>query len=331
MYTFVIPDPTQFPSGGNIYNQHLLKALGEQARWLSWEQLQPSIAHTHCLFDTLYLAHLQNATFDLQNHTLIVHHLHSLDLPEPAATTYFLSQEKPILERFGGFLTSSTFTATYLQQRGLDRAFKLVLPPALTIPVEWSPRDSTSLRALVIANLIPRKGIIELLQGLKIAQPDRTRFQLQIVGSMGLDTNYATACQRLVESDVYLRQVVHFAGALSPKEVQESYRNTNVLVSPAFMETFGMAIQEARAFGLPILAYDGGNAGFHVEKEQNGLLFQDHRSLAEQLRDWSVDLPDFQKYLARAERLAQAAPVSNWTTRAQYFLEQMQNYVGNRI
>jgi glycosyltransferase involved in cell wall biosynthesis len=51
------------------------------------------------------------------------------------------------------------------------------------------------------------------------------------------------------------------------------YRQASVLVSAARMETYGMALQEARRYGLPILAHDGGNTRNHFEDGKNGHLY----------------------------------------------------------
>ena len=51
---------------------------------------------------------------------------------------------------------------------------------------------------------------------------------------------------------------IHFAGSLSREQVQEKLQTATLYLSTSSMETFGMALQEAKAFGLPILALKAG-------------------------------------------------------------------------
>ena len=41
------------------------------------------------------------------------------------------------------------------------------------------------------------------------------------------------------------------------------------------METFGMALQEARTYQLPILTLEGGNSAHHLTSGQTGYVFSD--------------------------------------------------------
>ncbi len=73
---------------------------------------------------------------------------------------------------------------------------------------------------------------------------------------------------------------VRFLGQLGGKAVAATLGASDVLVWPALREAYGMAILEALALGLPVVACDEGGVSDLVEHEGNGLLAND-RSAAE--------------------------------------------------
>jgi glycosyltransferase involved in cell wall biosynthesis len=65
-----------------------------------------------------------------------------------------------------------------------------------------------------------------------------------------------------------------FLGERSPADVAEFYRAGDMFVWPALEEAYGMAILEALAAGLPVVACDEGGVADLVEHDVNGLLAQ---------------------------------------------------------
>ena len=62
------------------------------------------------------------------------------------------------------------------------------------------------------------------------------------------------------------------AGALGPDDLAELYSCADLLVWPAVNEAFGMALLEARAAGLPVIAGDQGAVATVVEHGRSGLV-----------------------------------------------------------
>jgi glycosyltransferase involved in cell wall biosynthesis len=88
------------------------------------------------------------------------------------------------------------------------------------------------------------------------------------------------------------------------------------------METFGMAIFEARAHGLPVLALDGGNAARHFADGENGIRCASAAELARTL----VELANDELRMRELFRRAQATRVSSdygWTEAARRFLAEL--------
>jgi glycosyltransferase involved in cell wall biosynthesis len=58
------------------------------------------------------------------------------------------------------------------------------------------------------------------------------------------------------------------------------YREANLFVSASTMETYGISLQEARHFGLPMLVVAGGNSGNHLRPGVTGSVYADPSALA---------------------------------------------------
>jgi glycosyltransferase involved in cell wall biosynthesis len=86
------------------------------------------------------------------------------------------------------------------------------------------------------------------------------------------------------------------------------------------METFGIALQEARALGLPILALRRGNAEEHVEPGKNGFLVDSLDELAERFLALSRDANELAALVARARA---AAGAESWDEVVERFLPEL--------
>jgi glycosyltransferase involved in cell wall biosynthesis len=92
-----------------------------------------------------------------------------------------------------------------------------------------------------------------------------------------------------------------------------------LLVSGAGMETFGMALQEGGAHGLPILAMDGGYSRHHFTDGENGLLFKSTDGLARALVTLVRDESMMRGLFDRAQRSPREA--SSWKDAAETLVE----------
>lgn len=302
---FVVPPPASFHSGGNLYNAFLIKALEEEgvACFLT-EPERPITGKKGTVFwDSLFLDRLEYLDPSARN-WLVVHHLESL-YPPPgiSGTLCFEQKERPLLEHFDGFLVSSPFTAAYLREKKLGDRDILVIEPALVFEPETPKRHVKSIRALMVANLQERKGIFPFLEALAVHEPGFD-FSLTIVGSAAMEPGYAKKCMDLMKSDPGLSGKVLYAGAKTPQEIRTLYLQANLFISTAFMETYGMALQEAAATGLPLLVRKGGHAGNHVMESQNGLVFETIPQLVQELNVLANDLKKLSWLAENAARFA---------------------------
>jgi glycosyltransferase involved in cell wall biosynthesis len=131
-------------------------------------------------------------------------------------------------------------------------------------------REGGPLRLLFLANVLPHKGLQELLHVL--ARWDRREWLLSVAGDLGTDPPYVRRIRRMIEQSEILRERVRLLGALTGGELTACIRNSHVLALPFSVEGFGMVFPEAMAFGLPAIACARGGSGEMVVHGENGFL-----------------------------------------------------------
>ncbi len=290
---FIIPDYTQFTSGGNLYNQELITAMQQHSartiRLWTFEEIDQqikNIAKGLFIVDTLFLEEMKDILTlkkKGQEFYLLVHHLESLYPPKGhSSKEWFTEKEKPLLLQYDGFIVTSAYTANYLRRHRMSKPI-VVIPPALSfIPKRIPIRKPKPIKALIAANVIERKGILPLLKTLQHELIDPTNFSLDIAGDLTMEKDYANACLELVQN-TSLQTYCRFIGALSPEAIQEKYKEANLLIATSLFETYGMTLQEAVAWKLPILAIRGGNTAYHIQNGLNGYLFDNINDLVVRL------------------------------------------------
>jgi glycosyltransferase involved in cell wall biosynthesis len=141
----------------------------------------------------------------------------------------------------------------------------MVVEPALSFSAQHTQACNFPLKALMVANVVERKGILAFLQALGQQTQKNDEFIVNIIGRTDMETAYYEACQDAVETS-QLRGKVKFLGEMSHENALKQYAQHHLFISAAQMETFGMAIQEAKSYGLPLLLCKGGNAEQHLTK-----------------------------------------------------------------
>lgn len=147
---------------------------------------------------------------------------------------------------------------------GRDRLAGAVLP---TLPghEDIRTRARGPLQAAFVANVISRKRLLELLEGLA-AVPGWT---LTVAGREDPEPDYAARARRRA-SLPDLAGRVRFAGVLGPAALAGLLRESTLLAVPSTHEGFGIVYLEGFAFGLPALAAASGGAAEIVNDGETG-------------------------------------------------------------
>jgi glycosyltransferase involved in cell wall biosynthesis len=225
------------------------------------------------------------------------------------------------LRRADVLIAASDHLAEQLVGAGFARSRIRVVPPGRDVaappkgPVQ-DLRDGRRAAFLTVANWLPRKGILELLEAFARLPADAAT--LHLAGDESADARYAARVRsRLTEADLTGRVVAH--GPLSREHVAGLYQAADAFVLPAVREPYGTVWGEAMAFGLPVVGWRAGNLPYLAQDEREGLLLQpgDVAALSQALLRLALD-PDVQARLgAAAKRRALARPT--WEASAARF------------
>jgi glycosyltransferase involved in cell wall biosynthesis len=130
-------------------------------------------------------------------------------------------------------------------------------------------RDGRLSAVLCVANWLPRKGVLELLEA--VARLPNEVATLHLVGDPSTPGPYTGRVrERLERPDLRDRVVVH--GLISPAAVRNMYRAADIFALPSFEEPYGTVWGEAMAAGLPVVGFRAGNLPFLVDHGIEGLI-----------------------------------------------------------
>lgn len=218
-------------------------------------------------------------------------------------------------------MVASEALADQLADAGVSRAkLRVVLPGrdgagSPRIPI-GDLRHGRRAACLCVANWLPHKGILDLLDAFARLPPDAAT--LHLVGDPDADSRYAAGVrERLAQPDLADRVVAH--GRVDPALVPAYYAAADLFVLPSLKETYGTVYAEAMTAGLPVVGYRAGNLPHLATDGHEGLMAEpgDITGLAEALRRLTED-SGLREQLATAA-LARAERFPTWDDSAGVF------------
>ena len=175
-------------------------------------------------------------------------------------------------------------------------------------------RQGARAAALCVANWLPNKGILELLDAAAALPAGLLR--LHFAGDERTHTAYG---QRVIHriGDLPDRVVRH--GSCNDAEVGRLYRSADMFVLPSWWETYGTVYAEAMDVGLPVIGWRRGNLPYLVDDGKQGIVITpgDIPALSSALRRLAEDEPERRQMGAAAARRAQDLPT--WEQSARQF------------
>jgi glycosyltransferase involved in cell wall biosynthesis len=197
------------------------------------------------------------------------------------------------------------------------------LAPAVVVPPGRDQKTGTKVSdlrggataaALCVANWLPNKGILELLDAVATLPPGLLR--LHLAGNERTDTAYGqNVIRRLgVLSDRVVRH-----GPCEDAEIGNLYRSADLFVLASHWETYGTAFAEALDAGLPVIGLSSGNLSQLIKDGEEGIVVEpgDADALAAALRRLAQDEHERRRMGAAAARRALTLPT--WEQSAQQF------------
>ncbi len=329
-HCFVVPALNGPVTGGTLYNRELVAALAGAARSialgeLGFAELRRSLSEPPRVWvDSLYmdvLPELKRAAACPVG--LVLHYLPTMVRLGRAARASELSAfEQSALRAADLFLVTSGFMREALEPLvATPKPILVVAPGCRAQRAPAAPQPSLGLRALLVGNVVPGKGIEPFLAGLALSLAKDDQLCLSIIGSLEADPGYAERCQRLVSESPALAKRVTWRGALTPEQALSELAEAELLLSASAMESYGMALAEARVSGVPILARAGGNVASHVAVSAGGELVASTTELVRACLELARAPVKLRERIASARLRAPAA--RSWSEAAREFVIQV--------
>jgi len=165
-----------------------------------------------------------------------------------------------------------------------------VIENAADIPSDVSPhRDGACCQFALLAKMDEWKGIDDLLAACAILRGDGLTFRVVMAGPAGSAGDDASLNTKIKQLD--LAGTVSYVGPLHGKAKTDLLRESHVYVQPSHHEGMPLAILEAMAHALPIVATRVGAVPEILEDGQEGILVSPRRPsmLADAMRRLIVD------------------------------------------
>jgi glycosyltransferase involved in cell wall biosynthesis len=277
---FAVPGDLETPTGGYVYDRHIVAELGALGRRIEVCDLgagfpNPSgetraAAHARLaalpdgrmvVIDGLALGVLPDMAEMLhRSHRLValVHHPLALEsgLSEGAADALRKSEREALSFAHGVIVTSESTARVVAADYGVPEDRITVVRPG-TERVEIGRRDDSgaSVKLLAVGSVIPRKGYDVLVAALA-ALADRP-WNLIIAGDRDRDGATAQAIVDQIRRSK-LTDRVALVGAVSKERLAKLYAEADLFVLPSRFEGYGMAYTEAIAYGVPVIGTTAG-------------------------------------------------------------------------
>lgn len=227
------------------------------------------------------------------------------------------AKERAVLRAVPAVVATSDWAVRRLvSHHGLAPERVHVAAPGADIAPLASGTDGVS-RLLCVAAVTPRKGQHRLVQALAAAAD--LPWTCTCVGGLGQDPEYVAHLRALIEENG-LKDRIHLVGPQAGAELDASYNSADLMVLTSYAETYGMAVTEALARGIPVLATDVGGVPEAVGRAPDGgvpgILVppEDPAALAAELRGWFGEA-DVRRRLKAAARRRRSA-LDGWATTA---------------
>ncbi|MFF4655372.1 glycosyltransferase family 4 protein [Streptomyces sp. NPDC001381] len=237
---------------------------------------------------------------------------------EPLVAADLDARERTVLRAVPAVIATSDWAVRRLvSHHGLAPEKVHCAAPGADIAPLASGTDGVS-RLLCVAAVTPRKGQHRLVEAL--AAVTDLRWSCVCVGGLGQDPEYVAHLRGLIR-DYGLEDRLELAGPKTGAELDAAYASADLMVLTSYAETYGMAVTEALARGIPVLATDVGGLPEAVGRAPDGgmpgILVppENPAALAAELRGWFGEA-DVRRRLKAAARSRRAA-LNGWASTAQ--------------
>lgn len=174
-------------------------------------------------------------------------------------------------------------TATIIPSPYIKDMFGALLPKSKFVYVplgvkKAAVKDQMPIKQFDVINLLyvgtieRRKGLMYLIESLKLISTGNTAYKCHIVGKVFEEDYKAELDKKIVE--YHLTDNVIFHGRLSNEDLDAVYSNSTMFVFPSMLEGYGMVLLEAMSYSLPMVAFDNSAMPYTVKTGKTGILVE---------------------------------------------------------
>ena len=272
--TFVVPGRLDAPTGGSVYDRRMVDALRRHHRPVDVVELDASFPHPTAaaldqaaqvlaavpagaivVIDGLALGAMPAIAEREASRIRIVALVH-LPLAEEVGLDHdtasrLRTSERRALGAASMVVVTGRATLDLLAPYGVPADRILLVEPGTDHAPVARGSGARDVQLLSVATISPGKGHEVLVQALA-AVPNR---QWRLVCAGSLSRHPATVARvRLAVHDHGFEDCVSLVGELEGVGLAESYDRADLFVLPTLRETYGLAVAEALARGLPVVS-----------------------------------------------------------------------------
>ncbi|WP_431279235.1 glycosyltransferase family 4 protein [Leifsonia poae] len=291
---FVVPDMidvSERVSGGNVYDQRVrdgLRATGWDVRMVlvpdnGYGQTATALLHLPedalVLIDGLLAAREPDALTDNGSRLrlIVLVHMVAAEISE---------RERRALRAAHRIIATSDWTRAELIAQDATDPHRIVVAHPGTDRAPATTASDSGGRLLCVATVAPHKGQDVLVRALA-GFADRYDWTCTIVGSLATAPDFVAELTAEIAS-AGLTDRVTFTGVLTGRALQDAYGRADLAIMPSRGESYGMAVAEALAHGIPILASGVGGISEAIGGSEAAMIVppDDPWALSVVLRRW---------------------------------------------
>lgn len=275
---FLIPGDIDTLASCYIYDKRLIEGLKQRGHQVEVHRLNDDFPFPsdesiqHCsqtvkniaksetvIVDSLALGVIPSILKELSLTNPVIGLIHLPLSADPNYSAYqrtlITSQEIEAFRLVKNFIVSSEFTRETLINFGIEEhKINLVIPGIDDFPQKKNYPDQPT-KLLSIANMCRSKDHSLLVRALT-ALKDKD-WVLHCYGNLDWDRDYLADFQSLIRKN-NLQKKILIHSTISGQELSDAYLDADLFVHPSDFEIYGMALVEALAHGLPVIASTGG-------------------------------------------------------------------------
>lgn len=204
---------------------------------------------------------------------------------ELAGTSFpFIEKKYYLINRFSNFIFKNIFSVRYLAN-SIERNYsylkckqKIVFDNGIHLPLQYSVSEKTlnenPLKMIYVGSLEYYKGIITIINALKICEINNINFEFNFLGEWASEKE-KEQIEKLIQQ-YKLSKYIHFHGLKKDEEKWNIFSSNAILIHPTYWDGQPITILEAMGLGLAIISTKVGAIPETVKNGFNGIILEEN-------------------------------------------------------